>query len=422
MKIFLRPPDGKKKDDVEIEINADELIESVKKKIFEKKGMECHKLIHRGVSLKDDRTLRSYDVPEGACVIVQGQFYGQYMPMGVTPAMEKRKAEDAQLDEAPELAPEVKRLATATAEENLAEADVLWVGLRAAAYGEKGMRRQMEDEHLICLSLRDMCPQLPEDRDFALFAIFDGHGGKQVAGFVKTYLAVELGNTLAAEEPKDQPLTDKRIKRATEAAFTRLDSRIAAELPGCYDGCTAVVVLVNAEMCVCANLGDSMAYLDRHGGDDGDMQAIPLQARQHKCWMMKEKERILRSGGAVENGRINGVLEVSRAFGDITLKKFGVLCTPEYMKFQIDRSKDKFILIACDGFWNAWTAAEALEHTEGLLDQEKDRAEGESEKMDLRGVCKELVQHVVEEKKAQDNVSVLILRFEGEPAADKADS
>ena len=45
-----------------------------------------------------------------------------------------------------------------------------------------GMRRQMEDETVICPSLRDMVPQLPEERDFALFGIFDGHGGKQVWG------------------------------------------------------------------------------------------------------------------------------------------------------------------------------------------------------------------------------------------------
>jgi len=339
--------------------------------------------------------------------------------MGVTPQMEaKRKADEALADEGPaELEPEAKRRATDAAAENLAEARIEWVGLTAAAYGEKGMRRQMEDEHLICTSLRNQCPALPEDRDFALFAIFDGHGGKQVAGFVKTYLAVELGNTLAAEEPQDAPLSDKRIKRATEAAFQRLDSRIATELPGCYDGCTAVVVLVNAEKCVCANLGDSMAYLDRRGGEMGDMQAIPLQIRQHKCWMMKEKERILRSGGAVENGRINGVLEVSRAFGDITLKKFGVLCTPEYMKFKIDHEKDRFVLLACDGFWNAWTAAEALEHAEELLERAQEQAKSDEEDVDLRGVCKELVQHVVEEKKAQDNVSVLILAFDGRAPA-----
>merc|ERR1711972_761034 len=175
----------------------------------------------------------------------------------------------------------------------------------------------------------------------------------------------------------------------------------------------------NTELVICANLGDSMAYLCRKSEEE-EIQAIPLQMRQHKCWMMKEKERILRSGGAVENGRINGVLEVSRAFGDITLKKFGVLCTPEYMKFQIDREKDRFILLACDGFWNAWTAAEALEYTEELLENEKERAENGEEELDLRAVCKELVQHVVEEKKAQDNVSALILMF-GEVSTEAAE-
>mmetsp|Transcript_41426 Transcript_41426/g.104060 ORF Transcript_41426/g.104060 Transcript_41426/m.104060 type:complete len:418 (-) Transcript_41426:71-1324(-) len=411
MRIFLKPPEGKKKDEVELEINADELIESVRKRIFEKKNIDCHKLIHRGVTLKDDRTLRSYDVPEGATLIVQGQYYGQYLPMGVTPQMEKRKAEEALLEEAPaELAPEAKRAATAAAAENLTEAKIPWVGIQCAAWGEKGMRRQMEDEHLICTSMREQCPALPKERDFALFAILDGHGGKQVAGFVKTYLAVELGHAFAAEEPKDQPLSDKKLKKAVETTFQRIDSRIATELPGCYDGSTAVVVLVNEETVICVNLGDSMAYLCRKSEEE-EIQAIPLQMRQHKCWMMKEKERILRSGGAVENGRINGVLEVSRAFGDITLKKFGVLCTPEYMKFKIDLSKEEFVLLACDGFWNAWTAAEALEHTKELIEAEAERSASEGDALDLKGCCRELVQHVVEEKKAQDNVSVLLLHF-----------
>merc|ERR1712070_530625 len=200
------------------------------------------------------------------------------------------------------------------------------------------------------------------------------------------FLGVELANAFNAEEgASNEKLSDKKLKRAIEATFQRLDSRIATELTGAYDGCTACVLLVNAETCICANLGDSMAYLNRHAADE-EIQAIPLQMRQHKCWMMKEKERILRAGGAVENGRINGVLEVSRAFGDITLKRYGVLCTPEYMKFKMEREKDNFILVGCDGFWNAWTAAEALEMSQELLQQ----AEQDGE-VDLVGVCRELV-------------------------------
>jgi len=412
MKVILRKAESgqARKDDVEVDINPDELIESVRKRIQDKHGIDCYKLIHSGKTLKDDKTLRFYSIMDGATLLIQGTYQNQYLPQGVTPSMEKRKADEAMLDEnVVTLAPESKRLATEAAAENLMEANISWIGVQCATHGEKGMRRQMEDEHLICPSLQSQCPSLPDDRNFALFAILDGHGGKQVANFVKTYLAVELANALCAEEPKEAPLNDKRLKKTIEATCQRLDSRIATELPGAFDGCTAIILLVNAEMAICANLGDSMAYLSRE--KDGEAQAIPLQLRQHKCWMMKEKERILRAGGAVENGRINGVLEVSRAFGDITLKKFGVLCVPEYMKFAIDRSLDKFVLLACDGFWNAWTAAEALEYTTGMIETEVERAEQDEDEVDLRGCCRELVSHVVEEKKAQDNVSVLLVRI-----------
>merc|ERR1719443_1388731 len=211
---------------------------------------------------------------------------------------------------------------------------------------------------------------------------------------------------------------DKAIKKAIESAFKRLDSRIATELPGCYDGSTAVVLLANKETVICACLGDSMAYICRKPEDE-EIQPVPLQSRQHKCWMMKEKERILRAGGAVENGRINGVLEVSRAFGDITLKKYGVLCAPEFMKFKVDREKDKYVIVGCDGFWNSWTAPEAAEDALERVQREEEMAASEERPVDLRGVCRDLVTHSIEEMKSQDNVTVLLLRFAG-PAKGEA--
>jgi len=408
MKVTVRPPDmgNDKTRDATMDISADQIIEFVRKHITDKKGFECYRLTYKGATLKDDSTLKQQGIIDGTLIICEAQYQNQYMPLGETPAMVKRKAEDVDDD----LEPEAKKLATTVALENITEAKIDWIGMDCATYGEKGMRRQMEDEHMICASLQEQCAALPKERDFAVFALFDGHGGKQVAGFIKTFLAVELGNALANDEPREGPLTDKRLKKAVELAFMRLDGRIVVELPGCYDGSTACVVLANKETVITVNLGDSMSYLCRMP-QDGDMQAIPLQMRQHKCWMMKEKERILRAGGAVENGRINGVLEVSRAFGDITLKKFGVLCVPEYMKFKVDRSKDEFVILACDGFWNAWTAVEAMEFSADLVSSEEARAQREGDAVDLKGCCRELVQHVIEEKKAQDNVSVVIVRF-----------
>lgn len=411
MKLKFRPQSGKK-GDVELEINGDLMVEKVRQKVTEKSKCECYKIQHKGQTLRDDQSLKSYGVTEGSILMIQSEFDGQYMPYGVTPDMEKqgekRKAEEGPELAEPELAPEVKRLATQIAHEDVHEATIGWIHAQAAVHGEKGMRRQMEDEHLICPSLKALIPELSDEHNFAVLGILDGHGGKQVANFVKTYLAAEIGTALTQEEAG--PLSDKKLKKAINAAFGRLDARIATELAGCYDGCCATVLLVNETHVYCACLGDSMAYLCRKPEGE-DLQPIPLQARQHKCWMMKEKERILRAGGAVENGRINGVLEVSRAFGDITLKKFGVLCSPDFMKFEIDRTKDKCVIVGCDSFWNSWAAPEATENTLEKVEEEEMLAESEKRPADLRAVCNELVTHSIEEMKSQDNVSVLILRF-----------
>lgn len=56
--------------------------------------------------------------------------------------------------------------------------------------------------------------------------------GVQVAEFVKTFLGPELASAYANDEPKEGPMTDKRLMKVTEAVFQRMDSRIATELAG----------------------------------------------------------------------------------------------------------------------------------------------------------------------------------------------
>eukprot|EP00968_Pinguiococcus_pyrenoidosus_P004174 scaffold277_cov261-Pinguiococcus_pyrenoidosus.AAC.3 len=62
-----------------------------------------------------------------------------------------------------------------------------------------------------------------------------------------------------------------------------------------------------------ANVGDSRALLCRNGG-------LVLATRDHKASDEVEKERVLKTGGVVINGRVMGQLAVSRAFGDIEFK------------------------------------------------------------------------------------------------------
>lgn len=49
---------------------------------------------------------------------------------------------------------------------------------------------------------------------------------------MKTFLGPELASAYANDEPKEGPMTDKRLMKVTEAVFQRMDSRIATELAG----------------------------------------------------------------------------------------------------------------------------------------------------------------------------------------------
>merc|ERR1711948_230413 len=113
-----------------------------------------------------------------------------------------------------------------------------------------------------------------------------------------------------------------------------------------------------------------------------------------------------RTGGAVDNGRINGILEVSRAFGDVHLKKFGVIATPELMKVTIDPSVDNFIVLGCDGFFTSHPPAETVEIVDEKLSPEVERAMSEETDVD---VVKNLCQYMLSEQKVQDNLTCMLL-------------
>ena len=80
-----------------------------------------------------------------------------------------------------------------------------------------------------------------------------------------------------------------------------------------FAGCTATVILVTRTEIICANAGDSRTVMSR-GGRAKDM------SEDHKPDNSGELSRIQRSGGFVEEGRVNGMLALSRALGDFEYK------------------------------------------------------------------------------------------------------
>ncbi|VDM16242.1 unnamed protein product [Hydatigera taeniaeformis] len=138
--------------------------------------------------------------------------------------------------------------------------------------------------------------------------------------------------------------------------------------PGVDSGSTACVALVLPELGdqtdeeqqprVClyvANAGDSRAVLCRAGA------AVDL-SEDHKPEDPSEKARIQAAGGTVTaDGRVNDGLNLSRAIGDhiykcrtdLKMSEQMISALPDVSRTELIPGADEFVVIACDGIWNA---------------------------------------------------------------------
>lgn len=147
----------------------------------------------------------------------------------------------------------------------------------------------------------------------AVFGVFDGHGGKEVAQFVeKKYVDVLK---------KLPEYKQGNYEAALRKAFIQLDEMMNSD-KGSKDtitqysqgtGCTACVALLTEKTIYCANSGDSRCVLAR------GTNAIEM-SEDHKPDNIGEMKRIQAAGGFVEDGRVRGVLSLSRALGDLEYK------------------------------------------------------------------------------------------------------
>lgn len=252
------------------------------------------------------------------------------------------------------------------------------LGLSFAASCMQGWRMSMEDAHVCMPALP--CPAL---RGVALFGVFDGHGGEQVAKFCARHLPEEM----CAMKFSDPP-TGEEVGQALHDAFHRMDEMLRepatmVELkslsnppsdptrsprpstPHVCDphtvGCTANVVCVTPTQIITANAGDSRSVLCRKG------EAVPL-SQDHKPNDPTERRRIEAAGGYVENSapgvwRVNGNLNLSRALGDLEYKRDRVRPweeqiisgTPDISVLERHPEEDEFIVVCCDGVWDVKT-------------------------------------------------------------------
>ena len=125
----------------------------------------------------------------------------------------------------------------------------------------------------------------------------------------------EAGRAKGGQNPCALERRWRRRRGASPAAPPAAPLRHAVHAPEeeRTSGCTATCCLVRRDMVVVANVGDSRAVLCR-GGRPVDLSA------EHRVWgktaaVQAEIARIECVGGWVDDGRVCGVLAVSRRAG-----------------------------------------------------------------------------------------------------------
>lgn len=117
-------------------------------------------------------------------------------------------------------------------------------------------------------------------------------------------------------------------------------------------GTTANIMLIKNNKIYIANVGDSLSIMYKN------KKAYNLN-REHQIVIKEERDRVLKSGANIVGYRINGMLNLTRAIGDLIFKKNkekkiheqSVISIPEITVIEETEDID-FIIMGCDGVWD----------------------------------------------------------------------
>lgn len=259
----------------------------------------------------------------------------------------------------------------------------------------------MEDAHIF---------QGEFDTNSALFAVFDGHGGAEVAKYCEKYFGKHFKATKEYQEGNYEEALKKTFLKMDELLVTPEGVKELRKLKDKDDGescagCTANLVFIKDKTVYIANAGDSRSILYKGG------KVIKL-SEDHKPDMEVERSRITAAGGFIIDGRVNGNLNLSRAIGDLEYKKNEKLrpheqlisAFPDVKKITLEK-EDQFIVMGCDGVWEILTDEEICKFIKDRMATEKT----------LSKICEELLDKCLAPDTTQgvgcDNMSAVIIAF-----------
>ncbi|KFK42207.1 hypothetical protein AALP_AA2G225300 [Arabis alpina] len=221
--------------------------------------------------------------------------------------------------------------------------------------------------------------------ELGLFAIFDGHKGDEVAAYLQKHL---FSNILKDREFFFDP------QRTIERAYEKTDRAILSDSSDLGSGGSTAVtaILINGKVLWIANVGDSRAIVSR----SGKAEQISVD---HDPDNDTERNMIESKGGFVTNmpgdvARVNGLLAVSRVFGDKNLKPY-MNTEPDIKDVTIDSHTD-ILILASDGISKVMSNQEAVDIAKRLRDPKE--------------AAKQLIAEALR-RNSNDDISCIVVRF-----------
>jgi serine/threonine protein phosphatase PrpC len=263
-----------------------------------------------------------------------------------------------------------------------------------------GKRPTNEDQHEIIINLDGSDVNM---KNINIFAIFDGHGGKDVAKYIKKNIPQFFTRKHMNYDTNNQEKFKKYIEKVYDHVQNNLERKY--KNTSYTIGSTALLSIFYKNKKTIKynviNVGDS-----RSVKCNKDLIAVPLSI-DHKPHHIKEKKRIENIGGEIffdgDDWRVQD-LSVSRAFGDIDATPY-VTHKPEIFTYSLKKS-DKFMILACDGLWDVISNQEAVDFVLSQLENydKLNIMTGYSKK----NIAYQLASYAIN-KGSFDNVSIIVV-------------
>lgn len=225
-----------------------------------------------------------------------------------------------------------------------------------------------------------------KNTDRYLFSgIYDGHGGNQCSKYLR--------DTLFSVFMQHLKHFKGDMKTALFTTVQQMQKHVIHSV--CENSgstCNIVVIDKHTRQCVILNIGDSRTIVSTNGNQC-------MITRDHIPTRPGEQNMIRANGGFIEQGRVNGVLAVSRAIGDRDLSQY-ISWKPDI--YSPPLKGVNFILQSSDGLLDVIQNEEICSMV----------SMGLGAGMDPGLIIEYLMKHARMQSREMDNMAVVLITFD----------